>query len=187
MDSDISFRKYQLKNGQELIVRNPVIEDAEALIHQMKVVDAETQFLAREPDEFNMTVEQEKEFIERSANNDDIQFLIGTIDDEIIANCSVGRIQNKKRFRHRAALGIVVRKDFWGRGIGRIMMQECIDWCRSQNVEQLELEVVTKNKRAVAMYESLGFQIQGTTKNAMKYDDGSYADEYAMILFIDEN
>lgn len=34
------------------------------------------------------------------------------------------------------------------------------------------------------MYESMGFEIYGTQKHALKYGDGSYADEYYMILFL---
>ncbi|WFA08287.1 GNAT family N-acetyltransferase [Tissierella sp. Yu-01] len=91
---------------------------------------------------------------------------------------------NNKRYLHRAAMGIAVRKDYWNRGIGKRMMEECIKWCREKGVEQLELEVVTQNERAISMYNSIGFQIQGTKKHALKYGDGSYADEYLMILFL---
>ena len=70
------------------------------------------------------------------------------------------------------------------KGIGKKMMHECIKWCEEKGVEQLELEVVTQNNRAVSMYENLGFQIYGTKKYALKYGDGTYADEYYMILFL---
>jgi ribosomal protein S18 acetylase RimI-like enzyme len=63
-------------------------------------------------------------------------------------------------------------------------MRECIKWCKEKGVEQLELEVVTQNNRAVSMYQDLGFQIYGTKKHALKYSDETYADEYYMILFL---
>ena len=66
------------------------------------------------------------------------------------------------------------------------MMKECIKWCSEKGVEQLELDVVTENKRALLMYENLGFEVYGTKKHALKYGDGTYADEYAMILFLNE-
>lgn len=73
-----------------------------------------------------------------------------------------------KRHLHRAAIGIAVRKDYWHSGIGKRMMQECIKWCREKDVEQLELEVVTQSNRAISMYKSIGFKIQGTKKHALK-------------------
>ncbi|MFT9496284.1 GNAT family N-acetyltransferase [Anaerosolibacter sp.] len=178
--------EYLLRDGQKLIVRNPKIGDAQGLIDHMKAVDGETKFLAREPGEFSFTLEQEREFIKSSINNENIFFLVGEIDGKIIANCSVGIVMNNKRYLHRAAIGIAVRKDYWHRGIGKRMMEECIKWCREKGVEQLELEVVTQNNRAISMYKSFGFQIQGTKKHALKYGDGSYADEYLMILFLND-
>ena len=178
--------EYLLKNGQRLIVRIPDESDAQGLIDQMQDVDRETKFLAREPDEFNFTLEQEKSFIRNNTNNKNSQFLIGELEGKIVANCSVGLVQTPKRYLHRAALGIAVRKESWGMGIGKKMMQECIMWCNKNGVEQLELEVVTQNERAVSLYKSLGFQIYGTKKHALKYGDGTYADEYCMILFFND-
>ncbi len=40
------------------------------LINQMKLVDSETQFLAREPGEFGFTLEQEIEFIKNTNKNE---------------------------------------------------------------------------------------------------------------------
>lgn len=177
-------RVYELKDGKKLIIRNPKLGDEEGLINQMKTVDNETRFLAREPGEFDFTLEQEREFIKNTMNNEHMQFLIGEIDGKIIANCSVGIISNNKRYRHRATMGIAICKEYWNKGIGKMMMHECIKWCKDKEIEQLELEVVTQNNRAISMYKSFGFQIYGTKKHALKYGDGTYADEYFMILFL---
>lgn len=34
------------------------------------------------------------------------------------------------------------------------------------------------------MYKSLSLEIYGTKKHTLKYDDGIYADEYSMTLFL---
>lgn len=176
--------EYELKDGQKLIVRNPESGDEQGLINLMKIVDSETKFLGREPGEFNFTLEQERDFIKDSMYNENRHFLIGEIDGKIIANCSVGIISNSKRYLHRASMGITVCKDYWNKGIGKTLMQECIKWCKEKGIEQLELEVVTENNRAISMYQNFGFQIYGTKKHALKYGDATYADEYYMILFI---
>lgn len=176
--------EHELKDGQKLIIRTPELGDEEGLINLIQAVDSETKFLAREPGEFNFTLEQEREFIRNSINNEYSLFLIGEINGKITASCSVGIVSNNKRFLHRAAMGIVVRKDYWNGGIGKKLMQECIKWCKEKGIEQLELEVVTENNRAISMYKNLGFDICGTKKHALKYADGSYADEYFMCLFL---
>lgn len=178
---------YALKNDQQLVVRTPVVGDEQGLVDHMKAVDCETKFLAREPGEFGFTLEQEREFIKSCVDNDSVHFLVGEMDGKIIANCSVGIINNNKRYLHRASMGIAVREAYWGKGIGKILMQECILWCKEKGVEQLELEVVTENERGVSLYKDLGFQIYGTKMSALKYGDGTYADEYYMMLFLKDS
>ncbi len=173
-----------LKDGQKLIIRTAEEGDAQGLIDLLRTVDSETKFLAREPGEFNFTLEQEREFIRGMMEDDNKQLLIGEINGRIVANCSVGIVVNNKRYLHRATMGISVRKKYWNRGIGKTMINECIKWCKEKSVEQLELEVVTQNSRAISMYKNLGFEVYGTKKHALKYSDGTYADEYYMILFL---
>jgi ribosomal protein S18 acetylase RimI-like enzyme len=179
--------EYILKGGEKLILRTPEIGDEQSLIDQMKIVDSETKYLAREEGEFSFTLDQEREFIENCLEDENRFFLVAEIDGRIVANCSVGLIMKNKRFRHRASMGLAVCKDCWNKGIGGKMMQECIKWCEEKGLEQLELEVVTENTRALSMYQNFGFEIFGTKKHALKYGDGTYADEYHMILFLQKN
>ncbi len=177
------FRKtYFLKNKEELVLRFPQVEDAQELIDFLKTVDKETKFLAREPGEFSFTLEQEQSFIQGILEDDNRQMLLAEVDGRIVGNCSVGRVMNQKRYRHRAALGIAVKQEFWGLGIGKIMMEECVTWCIDNEVEQVELEVMTGNKRGINLYKKLGFETRGRIKHAIKYSDGTYADEYVMGL-----
>lgn len=150
----------------------------------MQTADRETKFLAREPEEFSFTLEQEKAFIRARANDINCCFLVAELDGEIVGSCNVGRVSMQKRFLHRAATGLLLKKDYWNRGIGTNMMRQCISWCRENGIEQLELDVVTQNTRAIAMYKKFGFEIHGTKKHALKYADGTYADEHIMCLFL---
>ena len=51
------------KIGRSIVLRNAEEDDAESLIKFMKITTGETPFLIREPDEFSLTIEQEKTFI----------------------------------------------------------------------------------------------------------------------------
>lgn len=175
----------QLRNGKVLKVRLPQEEDALSLINHSKKVETETNFYGRAPDEFSFTLEQGVGFIKNLSGNDNMCFLVGVVDDEIIANVSVGKVRNNRRLLHRATLGITIQKKYWSNGIGKLLMSKAIEWCKDNCVEQLELDVVSINDRAVELYKKFGFEVHGTRKNALKYSDGTYADEYSMILFID--
>ena len=176
--------EYKLKNGKNIIIRKPVIEDAEAIINLISVADTETKFLTRNAGEFCITTEQEKTFISNILEDNNKEWFVAEYKGKIIGNCSVGLIGTGQRLRHRAEVTFVLLKDYCGMGIGGKFMLQCIQWCKEKNVKQIELSVVNDNKRAINMYESFGFKPMGTIPNALHYPDGSYADEKFMVLKI---
>ena len=59
---------------------------------------------------------------------------------------------------------IQVAEPYWGRGIGRAIVEDAIALCREKGCPELTLNVTKSNSRALALYTSLGFQL--------KQDDG---------------
>ncbi len=173
---------YELKNGKTVLIRKPNIEDAEQIINVIKTADEETKFLARNPGEFKTTAEQEQRIIE-SVLNDDFgrMWFVCEYEGRVIGQCSAGLVRNNERYLHRASVAFVLLKEYWGLGIGGKMMQECIKWCEAHNIEQIELDVLKHNERAIAMYQGFGFEIAGTIPHSLKYADGTYGDEYFMV------
>lgn len=181
-NSYIVIKKHLLTGGEKIIIREAIKGDAMQLIEYLSIIDTETRFLAREPGEFSFTVKEEESFIESYMLNDKAILLVGIIDGKVIANASVHVGMNTKRFAHRAAMGIAIRKQYWNKGIGSLLIGHCIDWCKSNGIEQLELDVVTDNERAISLYEKYGFKVYGTKPKALKYSNGEYRDEYYMVL-----
>ncbi len=172
---------YPLHNGGQVTVRRPEISDAQAIIHVIATADTQTRFLAREPGEFSVTVEQEQKMISQMAEEADSAWFLAEYEGNVVGQCSVGLVRKNKRFRHRAEMAIVLLQEYWGLGIGSRLMETCIGWCREKGVSQLELMVVADNHRALKLYQSFGFEITGTIPNALSYQDGSFADEYYMV------
>lgn len=175
---------YNLKNGNMVNIREPRVEEAEQIIELIKQVDTETLFLARNPGEFNMTVEKEKSIISSVLADKDINWFVAEYEGKVVGQCSIGLVRRYKRYRHRAEAGFMILQDYCNMGIGGKMMEECMKWCRSNNTLQIELDVVTTNTKAVNMYKSFGFEIVGTMPRALRYYDGTYADEYIMVCNI---
>lgn len=173
--------EYLLRNGGKVTIRKPNVEDAKAIINVMTIADTETLFLARNPGEFCTPVEREKQIIENVLADNDSEWFVAEYDNKVIGQCSVGLVRRNARYRHRAACAFVILKDYCNLGIGGKMMEECIKWCRKHGVTQLELDVVKNNERALKMYQNFGFEIIGTKEMALKYQDGTYADEYLMV------
>ena len=173
--------EYLLRNGKKVIIRKPTVEDAEAIINVMTIADTETLFLARNPGEFCTSIEREKKIIENVLADNDVEWFVAEYENEVIGQCSVGLVRRNARYRHRAEVAFVILKDYCNLGIGGKMMEECIKWCKKNGVTQIELDVVKNNERALKMYQGFVFKIIGTKENALRYQDGTYADEYLMI------
>lgn len=167
-------------NGKELLLRNATEDDAEMLIEGLKVVCGETRFLLKETEEITLTLEQEKDFIKNNNESEDNVFIVGFLDGEYVGNCSLTG-KNLTRQKHRVGMGIALFQKFTGIGIGTVMIGKLIEIAKEKGYEQLELEVVANNERAIHLYKKMGFEIYGTFKDTMKYPDGTYADEYWMM------
>ena len=168
------------KTGRGIVLRSAEIADAWDLITYLKVTAAETPYLVREPEEITLTLEQEQAFIKNLIESERELILIATADGRHVGNCSLSA-GNKRRYRHRCSVAIALYKEFWGRGIGRAMLEAVLDAARKAGYAQAELEVAAGNSRAAALYESLGFVKYGVMPDNMKYKDGSYSDTYWMM------
>ena len=164
-------------------IRNSEPDDAEQMIAHIHEVDSESLFLSREPGEFSMSLEEERKFLEDAKNSEFDLFLVAEIHGEIIASC-VSRINPRKRYRHKAELAIAVQKAYWSMGIGRKLMNAAISWAKEQGLAKLELSVDTENQRALSLYASLGFEIEGTIRKERRMADGTFRDGYRMGLML---
>ena len=162
------------KNNRTIVLRNAVPEDAQDLIRYLKATTTETPYLIREPDEVTITPEQEAAFISNCLNSDRSLMLIATLDGKHIGNCSLNPIGSYRRYAHRCEVAIALYQRFCGCGIGSIMLETVLKAAKELGYEQAELEVVSDNCNAIALYEKLGFQKYGTFPDNMKYADGHY-------------
>ncbi|MEP7210854.1 MAG: GNAT family N-acetyltransferase [Alphaproteobacteria bacterium] len=70
--------------------------------------------------------------------------------------------------RHAGRLGMSVARDWRGRGVGRRLMQAAIAEARKwDGFRRIELDVVSWNEPAIALYESLGFVVEGRREKAI--------------------
>lgn len=169
------------KQGRLIVLRSPEVTDAERMLKYLKIVASETLYLLQEPEEVTMTLEQEEEFLKKKIETERELLLLAEIDGKHIGNASLMSCGPFKRYTHRCHLAVALLKEYWSAGIGEIMLETIFSIAKQVGYEQVELEVVTDNLRALALYKKLGFVQYGTLPNNMKYKDGSYADTYWMM------
>lgn len=174
-------RNHELKDGRILLIREAGPADARALLDYIEAISRETDLLSMGPGEFGLSESEEEEFLSKSLAADNWLFLLGEIDDRIVAalNFSAG---HRPRVRHSGVLGVSVQKREWGLGIGSLMLDTLIEWAKQTGiVTKLNLRVRTDNQRAIRLYERKGFITEGTIRKEMLLD-GEYFDNHWMGL-----
>lgn len=185
-ETDISgyiLKELKLKDGQTLVLRKPIVEDAKMIIEYLNTVGGESDNLLFGKDEFHLTTQMEMEHIKGINDSENTLMILGVINNNIVSIAQISS-PNRKRIAHNSEVAISVKKDYWGNGIGSSVMEELIksvkDGCIVKNIS---LGVKANNKNAIAMYEKFGFEKVGKHKDYFNIN-GDYDDEILMDLYI---
>jgi L-amino acid N-acyltransferase YncA len=76
--------------------------------------------------------------------------------------------------------GMLVVRDWRGRGVGSALVQAAIDWAREQGLHKLCLEVFPHNTAGIAMYRKCGFAEEGRRVKQYRRASGELWDAIVM-------
>ena len=173
----------KIKNGRKITLREPVENDAKEIIEFYNIVGGETKFLSFGEGEYKVSEDEQKNTIKSINESNNNTMVLATYDSKIIAIGTISSNQ-KKKGKHVGILGIVIKEEFCNFGLGRIMMEYLIDWCKDNNItKKISLSVSEDNPRARALYEKCGFEIEGILKNET-YIDGEFFNIVTMGLIL---
>lgn len=170
-----------LKNGKTCLLRRGEETDAAMLVDYLKATAGETPYLLREPEEVQLTAEEERDFIRKKNSEDRTLNLLAFVEGEHAGNCAFNPVSEYSRARHRCTVSIALYRKFWGMGVGAALLGEILDMAKSAGYEQAELKVVSANEPAIGLYRKFGFETAGTMPRVMKYRDGTCADFLFMV------
>jgi RimJ/RimL family protein N-acetyltransferase len=77
-----------------------------------------------------------------------------------------------QHYAHVGEIAIVVSNTQRGAGFGRAMMEMAIAWGRVVGLAKLSLRVFPDNRRAIALYRSVGFQDEGLVRGEVRMPSG---------------
>lgn len=177
-------KSIKLRNGKNLVLREVNINDAEAMISYLNIVGGESDNLLFGANEFKLTVEQEKNYIQSMRENDNALMAIGVIDGQVISIAQVAA-PPRKRIAHNGELAISVKKEYWSMGVGTEMMKLLIEFAKNTGViKNISLGVKGDNYQAQGLYKKMGFEKVGVHKNFFNIN-GVYDDEILMDLYLE--
>lgn len=151
------FQEFILKNGKTAILRNGTEEDVEAALENFNLTHAETDYLLSYPDENSFTVEQEGKFLAGKTESGNEIEIVAIVDGKIVGMAGIDSLGTNHKVKHRAEFGIAIIRAYWGLGLGHALTEACITCAKAAGYAQLELNVVSENESAVALYRKVGF------------------------------
>ncbi len=170
----------RLKDGREAVMRSPTADDAAQMLEYLCTTAAETEFVIRYPEECTESVEEESAFLQRVIDSPLNMMIVCEIGGRIAGNCQL-MLHGRLKTKHRAGVAIALTREYWGLGIGTSMFEEMILIAKSHDIQQLELEVIEGNDRAMGLYRKMGFEVVAEKPNAIRLKDGTLLKEYLMI------
>ena len=173
-----------LENGQSLTMREAKEEHAPVIIEFIKAVGDESDNLTFSGSEFNETIEEEKAILRDHDEQENQIFIVAFINDEMVGQLHA-HASKKSRLRHACELGISTRKHHWGKGIATELLTYLIEWAKGNPViRKVNLRCNVSNKKAIALYERMGFEFEGCHKRDF-FLHGQFQDTVSMGLIID--
>ena len=160
------------------IIREAVSDDAEKMILYLNQVGGESDNLLHGENEFKVPIEGVKRKLAMSKESENSIVLIALENDRIIARAELEGYY-AARIRHRAKFSISVKKEYWNQGIGTEMLKRIVEQAKKMKIRIIELEVITDNYGAIALYHKMGFIDIGTYKDYF-YVNGMFKDAVVM-------
>ena len=172
----------RLKDGRACCLRNGTEDDGPAALANFILTHEQTDYLLSYPDESTTTVGQEAAFLKAKTESSNEIELLAEVDGVVAGLAGIDAIGGREKVRHRADFGISIDRQFWGLGIGRALLDACIDCARNAGYEQVELTVVAENERAIALYRKAGFVEFGRNPRGFKSRRTGYQEVVYMRL-----
>jgi RimJ/RimL family protein N-acetyltransferase len=81
-------------------------------------------------------------------------------------------------------IGMMVARDWRGRGVGSALVDAAIEWARERGLHKLALSVFPHNDAAIALYRKFGFVEEGRLEKQIRRANGELWDLIEMGLLL---
>lgn len=167
-------------------VRHATLEDAAALAEIDRATVALGHGVVERPEEVSNEAEQraalERVVLARARGAASAVWVAETWG--VVAYASVREL-SPGLIRHVGVLSLATHPVHQRHGHARALLGALIEGARADGLLRLELYVRDDNHRAIALYESLGFVLEGSRRAFVRLDDGTFVDDrlYGLLLF----
>ncbi|HEX6520932.1 MAG TPA: GNAT family N-acetyltransferase [Streptosporangiaceae bacterium] len=164
------------------LLRTAEPEDAAALIGLKQRLDRETSFMLLELGERDTSVRALSRQLEESARSGNSAVIVAEVAGELVGYVEV----TGGEFRRNHTTGYIVIGVLAvasGMGLGTCLLEKAKRWAVGHGLHRLELTVMAHNYRAIALYQRMGFVVEGRRSECL-FVDGQFVDELYMAMLL---
>jgi RimJ/RimL family protein N-acetyltransferase len=175
-------RSFYAKDGRGVVLRMPKWEDLDDLLELINSLVEEGAEIIRDE---KVSREEEIDWLSKtlaSLEKNEIFFLVAEVDGKVIASSDIRPLKGFER--HVGVLGIIIKNGFRDVGIGTEMMKTLVEQASKMGLKVLTLSAFATNKRAIHVYEKVGFVQTGVIPKK-HFKDGNYIDEIIMTKLLE--
>ena len=157
--------------------RRATVADAEALVGVIATVAEENRWIGTEPG-FDVTERVER--VRASIEEGETRWVLEDEYGAVIGCLGL----HPTHARGVLSVGMAIVAPARGRGGGRLMMDTVLGHLATTDAHKLELEVWPDNGRAISLYASYGFEVEGLRRSHYRRRDGSLRSSLIMARLL---
>lgn len=173
-------RTHDLADATRLVIRTARRADGPALAETWRQIIPTTQMVLTSPGEFTLSDEEESSLLESWAAHPCSTMIAAFDQDRPVG--MLGLVASKhRRNAHVVDLGMALRIECRGQGLGTAMMAAAIDYAVANPwIERITLGVWSHNDPGRRLYARFGFVPEGYRVGQGRLADGTVIDEILM-------
>ena len=165
-----------LKDGSSVPISRYKLEDFEKLVGMFASLSKESLKWAVPP--------YDRERIARwTTDLENNIILLAESRNRIVGYCHI-HIIKQPRYRGTSDFITYIHQDYQDKGLGTATASIAVRLAKERGLHRIGLRVVADNKRAIHVYEKVGFKVEGTLKDAYYGEDQKYHDILAMSILL---
>lgn len=157
--------------------RRATAADAEAFVRVLAAVAEERRWIGTEG---GFDVEQRTTRVRAEIEDGEARWLLEDDDGSVIGILGL----HPTHARGVLSLGMAIVAPARGRGGGRVLMDTALRHLATTDAHKLELEVWPDNGRAISLYASYGFAVEGLRRDHYRRRDGSLQSSLIMARLL---
>jgi len=169
-------KKVRLQSGTSVTIRPMVKEDADKLYAFFSRVPREDRLFLRD----DVSIRDVIDSWTQELDYEKVLPLVAEVGGNIVGDATLHR----RKFgwtSHVGKVRLVIDKDYRGKGLGTVLIEELIDIAKKAGLEQLVAELISDQTGALSAFKRLGFEKEAVFFNYVKDQTGEERNLVVMI------